>query len=401
MDEDFKKQVLSRLSDNQASLKIVHEKLDGIGPLRETVELNTKEISRIDNKCSDIENTLEIQADEINKLKFENFKLSEELKLLAEKELMNESQMRRNNLIFSGTGLSESNPDNCEQKIKFIIKNQMGLYTDGDALSFLSCYRLGPKLPNVSMARPILVKFYNYKDRMLVWKSRKMLKEIFVNEDFPEEILERRRKMKPILKKALELKMDAYLVADKLVVDRKVYKISDLHKLDPDLNPVKFSTRTVDEGVIAFYSGHSPLSNFHDAKFTENGQQYQHVEQYYGYNKALAASDEITAAKILHTKSPLQCLKLHKGLKFDVRQWKEQDSVMKNGCMLKFSQNPNLKQFLLNTNHSKLIEANKSDKYWGAGLALEDFETLEDKSRLNGKNKLGKILEAVRELLQN
>ncbi len=58
------------------------------------------------------------------------------------------------------------------------------------------------------------------------------------------------------------------------------------------------------------------------------------------------------------------------------------DQVMKNGLILKFYQNPKLKKKLLNTKGE--IVADLDDNYWGIG---------KDKK---GKNKLGKILQEVR-----
>ena len=62
------------------------------------------------------------------------------------------------------------------------------------------------------------------------------------------------------------------------------------------------------------------------------------------------------------------------------------DKVMKNGLTLKFYQNPELRKKLINTKGK--IEAEIDDPYWGIG-----------KNKL-GKNKLGLLLEQVREELK-
>jgi N-glycosidase YbiA len=62
------------------------------------------------------------------------------------------------------------------------------------------------------------------------------------------------------------------------------------------------------------------------------------------------------------------------------------DKVMKDGLILKFYQNPELRKKLVNTKGSILVEM--EDSYWGIG---------KDK---NGQNKLGLLLEQVRDELK-
>lgn len=41
------------------------------------------------------------------------------------------------------------------------------------------------------------------------------------------------------------------------------------------------------------------------------------------------------------------------------------------GCLLKFRQNPLMKQELLSTGHKLLAEASASDTIWGIGISVE------------------------------
>lgn len=69
--------------------------------------------------------------------------------------------------------------------------------------------------------RPIIVKFSNYKDRELVWKSRRDLMKtapgVYIQEDFSEAVRQKRRELLPKLKEAREKGNIAYLVYDRLV----------------------------------------------------------------------------------------------------------------------------------------------------------------------------------------
>lgn len=70
--------------------------------------------------------------------------------------------------------------------------------------------------------------------------------------------------------------------------------------------------------------------------------------------------------------------------------WREvRDKVMYKGLKMKFDQNPTLKDKLLATGHTKLVEGNNwNDTYWGV-------------CKGKGKNKLGNLLMKLRETYQN
>ena len=63
---------------------------------------------------------------------------------------------------------------------------------------------------------------------------------------------------------------------------------------------------------------------------------------------------------------------------------------------LNSEQNSDLAQLLKGTGTAALVEANRSDTYWGAGISLES-EDLWNPSKWKGKNKLGTMLEELRD----
>lgn len=85
-----------------------------------------------------------------------------------------------------------------------------------------------------------------------------------------------------------------------------------------------------------------------------------------------------------------QAKKLGKQIKINVSDWnKRKDKVMADVVMAKFQQNPQLKQKLLDTKSTELIEGNThGDKYWGVSNGI-------------GENKLGGILMDTRKALSN
>ena len=69
--------------------------------------------------------------------------------------------------------------------------------------------------------------------------------------------------------------------------------------------------------------------------------------------------------------------------------------VVVAGNLLKFTQHPRLRAFLLDTGDSVLVEASPVDAIWGIGLAAEEAD-VRHPSRWRGQNLLGFALMHVR-----
>ena len=72
--------------------------------------------------------------------------------------------------------------------------------------------------------------------------------------------------------------------------------------------------------------------------------------------------------------------------------------VVYEGLLAKFSQNPELKQNLLDTGEALLAEAEEYDAIWGIGLSMEDERNRNPKD-WEGQNLLGFALMQVRQKL--
>ena len=68
------------------------------------------------------------------------------------------------------------------------------------------------------------------------------------------------------------------------------------------------------------------------------------------------------------------------------------------GNRAKFSQHPDLQEFLLGTGERVLVEASPVDRIWGAGLAADD-DRIADPHSWRGLNLLGFALMTVRDEL--
>ena len=72
--------------------------------------------------------------------------------------------------------------------------------------------------------------------------------------------------------------------------------------------------------------------------------------------------------------------------------------TMEKACLLKFTQNQDLKSKLLSS-QGTLVEANRRDTYFSCGISLSDPNIL-DRSKWLGENMLGRILTQLRETLK-
>jgi ribA/ribD-fused uncharacterized protein len=124
---------------------------------------------------------------------------------------------------------------------------------------------------------------------------------------------------------------------------------------------------------------------------------YNCAEQFMMAQKARIFNDTETLIKIMAAKHPKEQKRLGRSVKnFDEATWNAiAEFIVFEGNMLKFSQNPELRTILIETEGTTLVEASPYDKIWGIGLS-KDNPDIHDRTKWKGENKLGKVLTAVR-----
>lgn len=136
--------------------------------------------------------------------------------------------------------------------------------------------------------------------------------------------------------------------------------------------------------IDSFTGKYKFLSNFGLAEIEYKGKFYPTSEHLY---QALKTSDSEEHEFVRISPTPGEAK--NRGKKITRREnWDEaKDGVMKMILRLKFQQNPNLAQQLLDTGSQELIEGNTwGDLYWGKCFG-------------NGQNKLGIFLQELRDEL--
>ena len=161
---------------------------------------------------------------------------------------------------------------------------------------------------------------------------------------------------------------------------------------------------------IIYFWGHTPnpkkvtaacFSQWYDCYFEVEGIQYHTTEQYMMASKALLFKDEEVCREIMTAESPFDYKRLGRKVRgFSPEPWDamKYDIVVK-GNKAKFSQNPNIREFLLSTGDAILAEASPYDGIWGICL---DRETALKGSveQWQGENLLGCALMEVRDWLR-
>lgn len=133
-----------------------------------------------------------------------------------------------------------------------------------------------------------------------------------------------------------------------------------------------------------------------DFRFMENT--YCCMEQFMMAHKAELFGDGATRSEIMRASEPAEIMALGRQVKnFDEAVWAQAKyAVILNGNYCKFTQNPQLMDFLLSTGNSVLAEASPHDCIWGIGWE-EAQENAEVPANWRGENLLGSALMEVRD----
>ena len=118
--------------------------------------------------------------------------------------------------------------------------------------------------------------------------------------------------------------------------------------------------------------------------------------------KARLFGDEEVFQEIMAAEKPNKYKKLGRKIQgFEQPLWDAHKyEIVVEGNKAKFSQNPDLKEFLLSTGDAIIVEASPYDKIWGIGMDKE--QALKGTvTQWQGENLLGCALMDVRDWLRN
>lgn len=143
------------------------------------------------------------------------------------------------------------------------------------------------------------------------------------------------------------------------------------------------------------------FSQWYLSPFTIDGVEYKTTEHWMMASKARLFGDVQSERRILQTESPATVKKMGRQVKnFDEDVWlRERYNIVLKGNVAKFDQHPTLKENLLATGDSVIVEASPFDRIWGIGMKEGD-EGIDDPRQWKGLNLLGFAIMDAREELQ-
>lgn len=116
--------------------------------------------------------------------------------------------------------------ENCVETVLNFCEQILKIENAKSRLNIELAYRLGKKRTDAHKARPLVVRFVNSTERDMVKNVSSRLKgsHYGISPHFPQEVLERRKQLLPIMFQKRKEKKKAFLVDDKLYVEGKLWE---------------------------------------------------------------------------------------------------------------------------------------------------------------------------------
>ena len=329
-----------------------------------------------------------------------------------------EREKRRNIIVVEGVieQVDKSSPD-------IISELFQDLKVDLDLLNCDRVYRRGKEPPKTGEGngpevaennrgrrhedkpRPTIVGFKVHKDKVKIYKHLKNLKgverwdRVYVNDDLTELQQTQLRDLRSLSAFASSLGRESTVRACFIWVSGRRYSYEEIGRLAPEITFEKAKTLSFLGGEgIAFQSAHAPLSNLYPCNVIFRGRAFLSSKGALHYTRAVFCDRLVEARDIEFERNAYRVKKIGGAFKHT----KEWDAIVEDELLqilvVKFSTNPYCKKALLATANKKLFEAT-GDRTWACGLPLMKIHELTDPPL--GKNRMGKALEKVRDIIRN
>jgi len=235
---------------------MINEKLDVALAAVKEIQTLKEQVSELQTKNNHFEESLKFAYDEIQDLKSnvadlrettsiqqqDIFALIDDLGAEKARGVKLESHSRRNNLRFFNIAeqANESYQD-AEQALRKFLENDLGGGHDfATNISIERVHRTtAAKPPTTMKPRPIIAKFSYFKEKERIRMMAKNLKgtTFGIAEDYAPEVLEVRKKLVQVMKKAHTERKKAFIKYDQLFIEGNLYKGPEAYK------PYAFSKR--------------------------------------------------------------------------------------------------------------------------------------------------------------
>lgn len=177
-------------------------------------------------------NIFEKMDEKLEPLIKENKDLKNKIEILEKKIEYFEKEKKKNNILYFGLDEKKDSSFELMQRVQKIIKEDLKITLQDSDVSKI--HRIGFIKEN--KIRPVLISFANNWKKSEILKLKRSLKEGYITEDFPKEVLEKRRELKPKLIEERAKGNTAYIKYDQLVV-KEGKPINEKRKRDQLTSP--------------------------------------------------------------------------------------------------------------------------------------------------------------------
>lgn len=168
---------------------------------------------------------------EMSKIKEENSKLKEIVIKQEEKINSLQREIRKKNIVIKGVEETENEIEKVTYDKVISIIQKIGITInpkeDIDVVKRIGKYKNERK-------RPILIKLTKESTKFMILKNAKNLKgtDIWIDEDYPKEVQEERRRLIPEMKEARNKGYSAQMKYNKLIINNEVYQAENLTEME-------------------------------------------------------------------------------------------------------------------------------------------------------------------------
>lgn len=201
-------------------LDLLHEMLKDIADLKKSVDFTNELIEDLKKENSSLKTT-------VNTLQTEVEKLSKENKQMKTEMLEIQCRNMRNNVVIMGLKEEETEDYSATENIvkDFMRKDLKMTESQAAEATIERAHRLG-RVKDPQKPRAVVVRFLNSKSKDEVMGRGFKLKDTQYSmfQQFPREIVERRRILIPIMKERKAQKMKVRLTMDKLYINDQLFR---------------------------------------------------------------------------------------------------------------------------------------------------------------------------------
>lgn len=221
----FEKEISGRLTNIETQLAKL-DKLEVIKNLLAEISALKASVDFANNQNADLRTKNKTLEKNLNELKTTTALVQKENKRLNNAVLELKWRSMRNNIVISGLEEEEEEDSTItEQKVKTFLKDDLKMPPESLAkVDFQRAHRFGKV--STDKPRPIVACLTHFKMKSAIMERGRQLKDspLGLNDQYPKEIMDRRRILVPILKEKRKQKQKVKLVVDKLYVNNELYR---------------------------------------------------------------------------------------------------------------------------------------------------------------------------------